>query len=82
MALSVHLIRKWDPSAKRGETECGEPFHWHPQNVGKGLNIEGEYEAGRRIGGLRAHHEPKFGEIVSQRYGNGCKKCIKVWTEV
>lgn len=81
MALKVHLRKSWDAKARRGLTECGEPFHHHPQLVGTGLLIEGEYESSRRIGGLRAYDEMKFGKFVSQRHGNACDKCKKVWME-
>jgi len=79
MTLSVHMTKSWDPSTRRGVTECGEPFHWHPQKVGTGLNIEGEYESTRRIGGLRSYPESRFGEFAAQRHGRACKRCVKVW---
>ena len=82
MTLSVHLTRSWDPSSRSGVTECGEPFHWHPQNLHSGRDIEGEYESTRRIGGLRSYPETKFGEFVADRHGHACKRCTKVWMQV
>ncbi len=77
--LKVHLRKSLDANGHKGVTECGEPFHHHPQDIGTGRIIEGEYESSRRIGGLRAYDEFRFGQAASQRHGHACAKCRKVW---
>jgi len=79
MALKVHLRKSYDADARRGVTECGEPFHLHPQLIGTGLVVDGEYEATCRIGGLRAYDEHRFSEFAADRHGNTCAKCRRVW---
>lgn len=76
--LAIHLLKSYDRNRNAGVTECGEPFHLHPQSIGRG-HVEGEFESTRRIGGLRAVDENRFGQAVAARWEKDCAKCRKVW---
>lgn len=78
MSLKIHLIettkRVIDGKIDAGTTACGEPFYKHPAMY----TPDGEYQAVRRIGGLRAEEVEKFEDIMFDK--NVCVRCrTKHW---
>lgn len=68
VTLKVHCIESYTDG--RGVTKCGEPFF-----KGRISNPHcGDFEAERRIGGIRAIHASRF---EPDKYA--CKKCIEAW---